>query len=67
MSERIQRILREQERIKQDIEDAKKTFKKRKIYTPEYKWDIACKIVGYRYVHKESLAYDEVMEVFKQL
>jgi hypothetical protein len=67
MSERIQRLLRDQERIKKEIEDTKKTFKKRKYYPREYKWDIACKIVGYRYVHKESLAYNEVMEVFKQL
>ena len=33
----------------------------------EIKWKKACKILGYRYVHKESLAYDEVMKVFKKL
>lgn len=86
MSERIQRILREQDRIKQDIEDAKKVIEspskpsatmnfnyKGYADPPDVKfkslnkWEIACKILGYEYVYKESKEYKEVMKVFKQL
>ena len=53
---------REEQRIFQEICDTKKL----KLEWKD-KWASACKILGYRYVHKGSDEYKRVMEVFKQL